>query len=114
MRKGKRVKMEMLADVETDTVGKDRKRSGGKERLYRRWPLPDRRGRECGKWVVRGMEVVERCTDHAAGHGRQQPRPITPNSSRPPEVHFPSITACHQPHLHGAQSTRAIPPWAAA
>ena len=52
-----------------------------------------------------GMEVVElRAQARRAGRGRQLPRPIIPDTSRPSKAHFPFITTYHRLDLHVAQS----------
>jgi hypothetical protein len=98
--KGKRVKMEMLADVK-QTLLEDRKRSGGPERLYRRWPFSC--PREEKRWWGNGSGRPEAQTKRA-GRGRQLPRPIIPDTSRSSKAHFPFITTYHHLGLHVAQS----------
>ena len=84
--------MEMLADVK-QTLLEDRKRSGGPERLYRRWPFSWPR-EEKRWWGIGSGQAGHR--PKRAEPGRQLPRPIIPDLSRSSEVHFPSVTAYHQ------------------
>jgi hypothetical protein len=99
--KGKMIKMEMVADVETDTVGKTGKEAEAESVYIDADLLSDRRGEKCWKGG-RGRAVVEGTTGHADG---QRPRPIAAHSSRPQLLHFPSITAYRvlSPHWRAAR-----------